>query len=258
MAANNFIDKSDKQPTYRVRPTVYRGIMAYLVYMLIFYAIFILTKIDYTRISESADTLLHWFIPGTLGMIVVPIAFVTFYGWWKPSIVEQKKLSARASVIPVITALTAIVNLLTGDCSRLTPGMWLMLIVGSFCVGFNEEMINRGTLIVALRSKYGEKGVWLISTAMFAVFHLPNIFFGTGPIGLIQVPIAFGMGSVFYLARRSTGTLLSAMALHTIWDFSVFATNSIWMGIIGPIIGIAAVVTVIVQLTHEKAKNRLS
>ncbi|PIF43780.1 CAAX prenyl protease-like protein [Chryseobacterium sp. 52] len=171
---------------------------------------------------------------------------------------EQRKFSRRAFIIPAIIVLISIVNLITGDCSRLTPEMWLMLVVGSLCVGFNEEMINRGQLIVALRSKYGEKGVWLISTAMFAVFHLPNIFFGTDLISLIQVPFAFGMGSVFYLARRTTGTLIAAMATHAIWDFSVFATKSPFMGAVAPFIGIVAVVVVVIQLAREKNRNQQS
>jgi len=255
MISNNFIVQPDGEPTYRVRPSVNKGVMAYLVYMAIFYTIFIIIKIDYTRISESADTLLRWFIPCTVGMVIVPVIFVNIYGWWKPAMYEQRRLSSRAHIIPIIFALIAVGNLIFGDCSRLTPGMWLILVIGSVCVGFNEEMINRGQLIVALRSKYGEKGVWLISTSMFALFHLPNIFFGTGLAGLIQVPICFCIGSVFYLARRTTGTLLAAMALHAIWDFSVFAAQSVLMGIIGPIFGIVAVVVVIIELGREKSKN---
>ncbi len=255
MISNNLINKSEGEPNYKVRPTVYKGIIIYLVYMVIFYAVFIITKIDYTRISESADTLLRWFIPGTVGMVVVPIIFVTIYGWWKPSMFEQKKLSRWAFIIPALIAIISVINLIMGDCSRLTPEMWMMLMIGSLCIGFNEEMINRGQLIVALRSKYGEKGVWLISTTMFAVFHLPTIFFGTDLIGLIQVPIAFGMGSVFYLARRTTGTLLTAMVIHAIWDFSVFATKSPFMGIVAPIFGIAAFVIVILQLACERNGN---
>ncbi len=252
MISQNLISKSESEPTYKVRPTVYRGVIVYIVYMIIFYAIFIITKIDYTRISESEDTLLRWFIPATVGMIIVPIVFVTMYGWWKPSLSEQKKLARWPVIIPGLITVIAVVNLVIGDYSRLTPPMWLMLIVGNLCVGFNEEMINRGQLIIALRSRFGEKKVWLISTAMFAVFHLPNIFFGTGLIGLIQVPIAFGMGSVFYLARRTTGTLFAAMVVHAIWDFSVFATKSPFMGIIGPIFGIAAVIIIIIELALER------
>jgi hypothetical protein len=73
-------------------------------------------------------------------------------------------------MIPTILELIAVVNLIMGDSSQLTSEMWIQLVVVSICVGFNEEMINRGQLIVGLRSRYGEKGVWIISTAMFACF----------------------------------------------------------------------------------------
>lgn len=245
MISRKVVSTLGNEYKYRVRPTVRRGIFVYFLYMIIFYATFIITKVDYTRIAESADTLYRWFIPCTLGLAIVPLVFVTFYGWWRPAVIEQKKLSSWAFIIPAITGLIAVVNLILGNSSRLTSEMWIMLVVGSICVGFNEEMINRGQLIVGLRSRYGERGVWLISTAMFAVFHLPNIFFGTGLIGLIQVPIAFGMGTVFYLARRTTGTLIAAMALHALWDFSVFATGAPIMGVVGPVLGIVAVIVVV-------------
>ncbi|PTT35116.1 hypothetical protein DBR28_12630 [Chryseobacterium sp. HMWF028] len=86
------------------------------------------------------------------------------------------------------------------------------------------------------------------------VFHLPNIFFGIGLFGLIRVPIAFGMGSVFYLARRTAGTLIASMALHALWDFSVFATDAPIRGFVGPVLGILAIVVVVIQLSREKNK----
>lgn len=69
-------------------------------------------------------------------------------------------------------AVVAILNMVFGDHSTVTPTMWLYLVIGSVLVGFNEEVIARGQLLVALRSKFGETGVWFISTLLFSLLHL--------------------------------------------------------------------------------------
>lgn len=52
----------------------------------------------------------------------------------------------------------------------------------SIGVGFGEEIIGRGTLIVALRSRLAEATVWLIGTLAFSTLHFPALFFGGNPV----------------------------------------------------------------------------
>jgi membrane protease YdiL (CAAX protease family) len=92
-------------------------------------------------------------------------------------------------------------------------------------VGFGEEMITRGSMIVGLRSRFGETRVWLISTLLFSALHVPNVFFGLPPVSLIfQLLLTFIMGSGFYVIRRVSGTLILPMVLHGLWDSSLFLT----------------------------------
>ncbi|MFB8373831.1 CPBP family intramembrane glutamic endopeptidase [Paenibacillus taichungensis] len=246
-------------PALRVRPRVGWGVLAYFLYSTVFYAIFLLNGIDYTRVGESERTLLLWYIAPLSGGAVLTITMVTIYGWWRPSLVEGRRLSRSTMTLPIIMMVIAIVNMLIGDFTRVTPLMWLYLIFGSIMVGFNEEMINRGQLMVALRSRYGETGVWLLSTAMFAVFHLPNMFLGIGAGALFQVMIAFGLGSIFYLARRSTGSLVASIFLHGFWDMSVFSANGATAipiaGLLAPLLVIAAVITVPIILRRERRRD---
>ncbi|WP_310854456.1 CPBP family intramembrane glutamic endopeptidase [Paenibacillus taichungensis] len=246
-------------PALRVRPRVRWGVLTYFLYSAVFYAIFVLNGVDYPRVGESEQTLLLWYVLPLSGAAVLTITMVTIYGWWRPSLVERRRLSGWTMTLPIIMMVIAIVNMLIGDFTRFTPLMWLYLIGGSILVGFNEEMINRGQLIVALRSRFGETGVWLLSAAMFAVFHLPNIFLGIGSIVLLQLIYAFGFGSIFYLARRSTGSLVFAMLLHGLWDFSNFATNGSSSypiaGALSPLLVIAAVITVPIILRRERRRD---
>jgi len=223
--------------------------------MVVFYAVFILVDVEYARIGENADTLLTWLLPPTLAGLVVALGFVSLFGWWRPALSERQKLPQWAMFVPILTTVVAFGNMVFGDYTTVTAQMWVYLISGCLIVGFNEEMVNRGTLIVALRSRFGESAVWLISTALFAVFHLPNIYFGIGALAIAQVVIAFGMGSVFYLARRTTGSLIAAMLLHALWDLSAFASHVPYSGLLSPLLGIIAVIVTLIVLARERRRN---
>lgn len=214
-------------PAVRVRPRVWLGVLAYLIYLAVFFGVWIVNGIDYLHIGDDAGTLWRWYVAPLAAGLVTIVAVVSIFGWWRPSLFETgRRLPGWVWVLPGLLALAAIGNLLVGDTSQVTAGMWVLLAVGSLMVGFNEELVTRGQLIVALRSRVGERGVWFFSTLLFALLHLPNTLFGTGPVGLLQVVFTFLAGSVFYLTRRVGGTLIFAMVLHGLWDFSTFAANS--------------------------------
>ena len=246
------IDTTLRSSSLRVRPTVWHGVLIYLVYAAVFYAVFAFVGVDYARVGESAFTLRHWLLPPTIVGCFVVAGAVTAFGWWGPALTERRKLPKWVMTVPLFTCGVAIGNLLFGNYATVTPEMWGYLIGGCLIVGFNEEMVHRGALVFALRSRFGETGVWLLSSAMFGLFHLPNIFLGIGALAIAQVFIAFGMGSVFYLARRTSGSLVPAMALHALWDFSVFAAHVPYSGLFAPLLVISAVIVTPIALARER------
>lgn len=247
----------EEPSTYRVRPRVRWGVLAYLAYLAVFFGVWIINGIDYLRIAESEDTLLKWYvIPLVAGTVVVSV-FVTAYGWWRPALFETRpRLPGWVWILPGVMAAAAVGNLILGASEKSTL-MWVYLIVGSLLVGFNEELLTRGQLIVALRSRFGELGVWFFSTLLFAAMHLPNTLFGTGVFGLAQVVFVFLMGSTFYLLRRVSGTLIYAMLLHALWDFSGFTANTGLTGAVGPAIGAASLIVAVI-LTRKESKGQFS
>lgn len=249
------MDKVLDSTSPRLRPRVWLGIAAFLAYLAVFYTIWIVNGIDYARVGESEETLLKWYVTPLSGGLVIILIVVSAFGWWRPSLMEKRPFSRFALLLPAVMAFVAIVNIIFGDQSAVTPTMWLYLVVGSLLVGFNEEVIARGQLLVALRSRFGETGVWFISTLLFSLLHLPNAFFGLGSIAILQVFIQFGLGSVYYLARRFSGSLVPAMILHGLWDFSTFSSNVPYAGLAAPFIGIAAVIVVLVLLRQDKRRG---
>ncbi len=90
-------------------------------------------------------------------------------------------------------------------------------------VGFGEEMITRGSMIVGLRTRFSEGWVWFLSTLLFSALHVPNVIFGLPVWAMpIQVVLTFIMGSGLYAIRRMSGTLILPMILHGLWDSSLF------------------------------------
>lgn len=205
----------------RLPPRPLTGVLVFVGYLACFYGVWFVTSVDYESIGDSADSLLKWYVaPTWVGGLFLAIA-VSWLGWWRPVLFEKERARSSWIVIaPAYMLVLAIVFLFTSDYSVLTGGMIPLLVLGSLGVGFAEEVSSRGVLITGFRARYGEPMVWFLSCLLFALLHLPNWFFGLGPAAMGQVLLAFGGGSVFYLLRRFSGTLLWAIGLHAVWDFA--------------------------------------
>jgi membrane protease YdiL (CAAX protease family) len=126
--------------------------------------------------------------------------------------------------------LVAISSLAMMNTDGATAELVMWSVLGGLGVGFGEEMITRGGLLVGFRTKYPEQRVWLFTTLLFSALHIPNALFGESVPAMIgQVVLTFIFGSLLWATRRLAGTLLLSMFLHGIWDSSIFlpgATDS--------------------------------
>ncbi|MGV8858700.1 CPBP family glutamic-type intramembrane protease [Rhodoglobus sp.] len=139
---------------------------------------------------------------------------MSILGGWRPSLLEKRRLPKSTFLLLALIAVVASLNMVFSESSTATPPMWLYPVVGSVLTGFNEKVIARGQRLVALRSKFGETGVWFIFTLLFFLLNLPNTFFGIGALAILQVLIQFGLGSVYYVASRFNCCLVPAMIVH--------------------------------------------
>lgn len=207
----------------KVQPSPRVGVIVLVLYLIAFYGVWIILGVDYARIGDDASTLLKWyFAPLAAGAVVLVIA-ATVLGWWGPALRENTKAPAWTLITPILMLVLAIVVMTTKDYSSTTSKMFLFLVLGSLGVGFCEEMATRGLLIVGLRGSMTEGKVLVWSCVLFGLIHLPNWAFGAGPAAVFQVLVAAASGCTLYLMRRGTGSLIPAMVLHGVWDFSSFA-----------------------------------
>lgn len=238
----------------RIAPKPLTGILVFLGYLVVFYGVWIINGIEYTRISESADTILKWIVAPLAAGAVYLVIVVSALGWWRPSLFEVKKAGPRWLLVgPIVMLLLAILGLATSNKSAVTMSMFWLALLGSLLVGFCEELATRGVLLVGLRVTLTEPWVWFLSTLLFGLMHLPNWVFGAGPGAALQVVLAFGGGTILYLTRRLTGSLIFAMLLHAIWDFSNFLGKPASFTIVFPLITmVLGLVLVYILLRKEK------
>ncbi len=103
-----------------------------------------------------------------------------------------------------------------------SDGQSLLVLRTTAFVGFNEEWIFRGFLLVAFVRWWGRRRGAFAALAAFSAFHLLNIAGGVPPhLALIQLVSTFLLGSVFLLGALATRSLLLPMIAHALYDFAV-------------------------------------
>jgi len=207
----------------RVTPRMWIGFAVFIGYVALVIAVQILGGVPFPEWGDSPRNL---FFGPDLSLIIAAIVLVvviTGLGWWGPVLRDRVPSRHRwVLIVPLVFAVIAITGLVGAEWSAV-DGAFLAAALVLLLVGFTEEITTRGVLLVALRSRLAEVWVWLITTAAFALMHLSNIALGQDvPATLSQVFSAFMLGNVLYILRRATGSLVPAMVLHALWDFSLF------------------------------------
>jgi len=210
----------------RVSPSVVLAVVAIVSYLAVLTAVGFVFPVKYTQIAKSTHNLLVGVvIPVGTGALVL-CGLATWWGWWRPALFEGRRFGPTWALIsPALLVLAYLLNLSTTDFARLTVGFLLLAALGTLLVGFSEELLMRGLVLIGLRASLSEGWVWLITSGVFGLLHGINYFYGQ-PLAETAVQIAFAalLGSVFYATRMLTGTLLISMALHALNDFSAFLT----------------------------------
>ena len=207
----------------KVQPSWQKGVIVYLLYNAIIFATWAMVGADYTNLVGRDVIATSLVLPLLLGAVFL-VATITWMGWWRPVMTEPRlgHFGWVMWLVFVVMVGFILVNAVYTNWSAVTGIHLLFLIAVGVLVGFNEEALTRGILVVGWRgSTSNEVWVWFWTVFLFGVMHLPNGFFGAGFVASsAQVGFAFLAGSGFYLIRRISGTLLIPMIIHGAWDFA--------------------------------------
>lgn len=260
MNTNKFsIVDSGSQSNYRVKPSMMAAIIILVVYMAVFSTIWIINNVDYKTIGKTIEsTKLHYAMPTIVSSFIVA-CLLTIFGWWRIVLFDKEKNGPKWIWLGVFIMLVlAILNFSDINFSNISSDLLLYSILGGIGVGFGEEIITRGSLLVGLNSKnYSENKVLIFSSLIFAAIHLPNMLFGSPVVAtLIQLVLAFIIGSLLYITRRLSGSIFLPIFLHGFWDSSLFlpgavgAKPSMYIFLIYPI----SIICIIGYLRYNKSK----
>ena len=234
---------------YRVHPRVWIGLVIYFAYIAVVFGVQQATGIPYTDLGDSGSNL---FLGAGLSLIVGAILLAittTLLGWWRPALRDRHRAAHRWPIIaPVIMAVALVANLASTDWGSYDAAFFAASVV-LLLVGFTEELTTRGLLLVGLRSRLSEAWVWFLTSALFGLMHLVNAFSGQDSVSTLrQVIFAFGAGTIFYILRRVTGSLLWAMVLHGLWDFSTFGVGRGTPGPLAALSGVLEIAAIVIAL----------
>lgn len=206
-------------------PTLPRTLAIGLGYGPILPLLLIAFGIEYTSISQSTAAVRNGVAFPVLSMAALLAFVITRGGWWKPILWDERPVPRALLLMPLLMAVTIAT---TFDPQRFMAreGSFLFwAALGTLGVGFCEEVVYRGIVVVGLRERLPEWMAWLLSSALFALIHFWNTFAGQSWAATQdQLVSTFIFAGFMYVSRRATGTILVPMLLHAAWDFSLFAS----------------------------------
>jgi membrane protease YdiL (CAAX protease family) len=209
----------------RVPVTLGRGLAVAVLYAVVFMVAGLVSGVDYDELSQSTSNVLGFVvIPVGLG-IVVTLALAGRWGWWHRLFHEENRITRPRWrwLVPAFMCGMILVTLIAAPWDEWPVGLVLLILAGTAMVGFAEELLFRGYVLLGARARYGEVGAWFVSSAAFGLFHGLNILTGQAIGATVQqIVAAFVFGSGFYLIRRISGLLVVCMVIHALWDFSTF------------------------------------
>lgn len=211
----------------RIKPTPAIAVGLLVAYMAVVAGLWLVLGVDYETVADSADNAWRGIvIPVGAGAVFLGAA-ASWLGWWRPALFEAHRSGPRwAIAVPILVGILALAGVAGIDFGADVGSLLTVLALGVLLVGFSEELLTRGLMLVGFRGGVSERVAWLATSALFGLLHGINVLFGQSVGSTVrQMVLAFCIGSALYVSRMVTGTLLVPMVLHAIWDFGSLGTE---------------------------------
>lgn len=209
---------------FRVQPTVPVGITVAVIYTIILTSIQQQSGIKYTEFFDTAYN--TWRGP-VLSLAIGSVLLLAFVAWARWDMLWRDPERLPMTRLAWILLGTFIVCVVVRGVGIAYADVDTSLLIACLClgvlVGFSEEMLFRGIFLRCMRNgRMSEGAAALWTVAAFGLFHLPNVFLGTGLSGLSQVLVAGLSGVALYYFRVASGALVVAMVMHGLFDITAF------------------------------------
>lgn len=177
---------------------------------------------DYEANKLLTGIIYHLVIGGLLLWLIYIVGNTSFLSW--------KDTTSKKVLWCLPCLLVALVNfpfasLISGEMHITRMDLMALYIIYVISIALIEEIVFRGILLYLcldyLRdSKLKYFFAALISTAIFALFHITNLFTGMGLLDvLLQVGYTFLIGGMFAVMMLKTNNVWLCVIVHTLFDF---------------------------------------
>lgn len=178
--------------------------------------------VEYPDLGSASTPWVRQFIIGLLVVLALQVLYVSRRRCWKQLLTDETRLRSWWAFVPIFVIASLALGRFSSDgMSEAPTSWWVGLSVTMLLVGLTEEFTFRGIILVGGRQVFGsEATAFLLSSALFGLFHLPNALIGQdlGP-SIGQVFQTAIIGSVLYLVRRTSGSLIVAALFHGAYDW---------------------------------------
>ncbi|MDD4002801.1 MAG: type II CAAX endopeptidase family protein [Clostridia bacterium] len=220
--------------------------------------------IDVWGIKFSSDALMNEFISVIITRGLGGVFAVMLAAEYKFDIFSFKNRNITKSLIIILPFIIVCINnlpiyaLISGNAAVTKSEYIFMFLLSCLSIGFFEEMLFRGAILLMILKKMGgsRKQIFLgtvISSVIFALFHIFNLFAGAG-VGetLLQVGYTFLTGCMWSLVLIITRNIWVCAALHAVYNFCGLLVVRLGEGRLWdtPTIIITAVIAVLAALYY--------
>ena len=218
---------------------------------------------DPTR-NQMISTLISRGVGGALFLILIWKSKLNVFG-----IARDKK--ALLCVLPALAVAinnAPIIGLASGAAKVNGEALDIALFaLQSVSVALFEECAFRGYLFPLVLEKYRERSVFfssVIASAVFAAFHLVNLFVGSSPAAtFLQVGYSFLIGGMCAVVLLKTRCIWICIFLHAVYNFGgmlvpTLGTGRVWDAAtvcITAVLGVTVLLAMLVILSRVTKKE---
>lgn len=175
---------------------------------------------DETNIDDVIDSGMVANI--VISILLLAICVIVFKESRRDIFFERSRfnLSKLYYLFPLASFVVSLFALSQVDYSAYSLRVILLVVLATLAIGFNEEVVTRGILLVGLRSNgWDEWKAWVMTVVVFSLMHLINVF-GGGFLTILLIVIPGG--TLWYVSRRVFNNLFVSIGLHALYDTAFF------------------------------------
>jgi hypothetical protein len=169
------------------------------------------------------DLVTSGLVPSIFMAMLIVLGTTALWHVWKPVGFTGLASNAKWLVIVVPAVLIAFLLLRGLTEPSFSSSVLLLICVNTFFVGISEELMFRGLLF---SGSYNRISYWksiILVSLLFGGVHVLNGFV-TGEFlpAAFQAVTAALSGLLFMAIRLGLGSIIPAIIVHWLWDFSIF------------------------------------